>query len=423
MGRAADGSARAPGVPGPRGTEARGASTGGPGTPPSTRHRPVRAALDGAGGPAAAPSNRGDSPRAAAGAPASPLAHSAPKQRRSADAAPTGAALVLDSQRSVTRPAKRCPNRRIGIRLKNGTKLAPVSCKRRDCPVCGPRKARELARVLILDAQVDCPTHGMTLTTQDPDISPATFRNGVAAVFKRLRRRYGRSVEYFGMVEFTSGQGTHSGGRRRIHQHILLKGLPAHADVLDVGRDVRETWQASTGATRVEVAELRTPGGALGYLALHHKKPKQAPPADWHGMVERHSLRYFHRPIAQLREQARRELQIEAISWSTGLPTAIAALELAAGEWKRRSVEEHPDRSVIAPLLETEGAPPPTESDWIMRRGQFVHRQTGELFSSPGRASFTPEGGTGIEKRRREPSRIAACLRTQPPSSNVRKSE
>ena len=126
MGRAADGSARAPGVPGPRGTEARGASTGGPGTPPSTRHRPVRAALDGAGGPAAAPSNRGDSPRAAAGAPASPLAHSAPKQRRSADAAPTGAALVLDSQRSVTRPAKRCPNRRIGIRLKNGTKLAPV---------------------------------------------------------------------------------------------------------------------------------------------------------------------------------------------------------------------------------------------------------------------------------------------------------
>ena len=146
---------------------------------------------------------------------------------------------------------------------------------------------------------------------------------------------------------------------------------------------MRETWQASTGATRVEVAELRTPGGALGYLALHHRNPSKPHPPTGTGMVERHSLRYFHRPIAQLREQARRELQIEAISWSTGLPTAIAALELAAGEWKRRSVEEHPDRSVIAPLLETEGAPPPTESDWIMRRGQFVHRQTGELFSSP----------------------------------------
>jgi hypothetical protein len=97
-------------------------------------------------------------------------------------------------------------------------------------------------------------------------------------------------------------------------------------------------------------------------------------------MVERHSLRYFHRPIAELREQARRELQIEAISWSTGLPADIAALELAAGSWTRRAVDEHPDRAVIAPLLETEGAPPPTESDWIIRRGVFVHRETGEVW-------------------------------------------
>jgi len=381
MSRAADGSARAPGVPGPRGTEARGASTGGPGTPPSSPHRPVTAAFDGAGASAAAPSNRGDNQRAAAGAHASPLAPAPPKPRASGPAAPTGAALVLESQRSVTRSRKVCPNRRIGLRMKNGTELAPVSCKRRDCPICGPRKARELARVLILDARADCPTHGMTLTTHDPDISAATFRNAVAAVFKRLRRHYGRSVEYFGMVEFTSGEGTHSGGRRRIHQHILLKGLPAHVDVLDVECSVRETWHASTGATRVDVAQLRSPGGALGYLALHHKKPKQAPPADWHGMVERHSLGYFHRPIAELRDHARRELQIEAVSWSTGLPPEIAALEVAASAWTSRAVEEHPDRSVIAPLLETERAPPPTDSDWIMRRGQFLHRSTGELFS------------------------------------------
>ena len=128
------------------------------------------------------------------------------------------------------------------------------------------------------------PLTGMTLTTQDPDISPATFRNGVAAVFKRLRRRYGRSVEYFGMVEFTScaKAPTRAAVGASTNTSSSKAPSPAHADVLDVGRDVRETWQASTGATRVEVAELRTPGGALGYLALHHKKPKQAPPADWH---------------------------------------------------------------------------------------------------------------------------------------------
>jgi hypothetical protein len=220
----------------------------------------------------------------------------------------------------------------------------------------------------------------MTLTTQDPDISPASFRNGVAAVFKRLRRKYGRSVEYFGMVEFTSGEGTHSGGHRRIHQHILLKGLPANVDVLDVEHDVRETWQASTGATRVEVAGLRTPGGALGYLALHHKKPKQAPPADWHGMVERHSLGYFHQPIAELRQQARDELRTEAISWSTGLPPELAAIELELPDWQPVLVAEYVGRSVIEPLVESATPRSRSGSDWIMRRGQFVHQQTGEIF-------------------------------------------
>lgn len=376
MSRAADGSARAPGVPGPRDTEARGAHTAG--KRGSSSHRPVTDARNAAAVAAAAPSDRGDSHRAAAGAAASELAHAGRQER--GPAAPTGAALVIDSQRSVTRPARLCPNRRIGLRLKNGTALAPVSCKRRDCPICGPRKARELARVLLLDAKVDCPTHGLTLTTQDPDISAVTFRNGVAAVFKRLRRTYGRSVEYFGMVEFTTGEGTLAAGRRRIHQHILLKGLPNSVDVLAVERAVRATWQASTGATRVEVATLRAPGGAVGYLALHHRKPKQAPPKGWHGMVELHSLGYFHRPIAELRQQARQQLQTEAIAWSKRLPLELAELEVGIGTWSRKVVAEFPGRKVVVPLSEAELAPPPSQSDWIVRRGRFVHRITGEPF-------------------------------------------
>ena len=312
-------------------------------------------------------SSRGERTAWVAGVPGT---HGAPK-----------APLVLYSQRSVTRPARLCPNRRIGLRLKNGTALAPVSCKRRDCPVCGPRKARELARVLMLAARVDCPTHGMTLTTRNPDISPARFRSGVAAVFKRLRRKYGRGIEYFGMVEFTSGNGTHAGGRRRIHQHVLLKGLPENVDVLDVERDVRGTWQTSTGATRVEVAKLRAPGGALGYLALHHKKPQQAPPTGWSGMVERHSLGYFHRPIAEIREEARQQLRTEATAWANGQRIEHTVVELADTRWAAKPVAEYPDRAVIAPLLEIDLAPPRSESDWIMRRGRFVHRVTGELFS------------------------------------------
>src|SRR5262245_55587224 len=125
-------------------------------------------------------------------------------KRRPASGA-RGGALVLDSQRSRSRQGRVCPNRRVGLRAKSGDLLAPISCKRRDCPVCGPRKSRELARVLVLDAREEPPTHAMTLTTQTPweELDPAAFRNGMARVIARLRRRFGR-VEYFAMVEFTT---------------------------------------------------------------------------------------------------------------------------------------------------------------------------------------------------------------------------
>jgi hypothetical protein len=270
----------------------------------------------------------------------------------------------------------------LGLRAKDGTSLAPISCKRRDCPVCGPRKDRELARVLVLDAREDCPTHGMTLTTVDPETSAETFSRAVARVFARLRRRYGRQVAYFGMVEHTSGRAAASGGHRRIHQHALLKGLPEDVDVLEVERLVRETWQRATGAKVVEVAELRTPGGALGYLALHHRKPEQAAPAGWRGMVERHSENYFRRPIGELRQEARDELQAEAIAWAKDIPVELAAIEVAATSWELVEVKEAlGDRRLIEPI-----GPPrwkgPDGSDWVMTGAGLMNRHTGELWWS-----------------------------------------
>ena len=49
-------------------------------------------------------------------------------------------------------------------------------------------------------------------------------------------------------------------------------------------------------------------------------------------------------------------------------------------EMDAETCREYPDRAVIVPLLEIDLAPPRSESDWIMRRGRFVHRVTGELF-------------------------------------------
>jgi len=256
-------------------------------------------------------------------------------------AASPEALLVIDRQRWTTPEAKRCPNARPGLRLRKGSVLLDVRCKRRTCPVCGPKRARETARVLLLDALVDPPTHGITLTTVDPFITAETFRLGVKSSVRRLRRRFGRQVEYYGSVEFTTGKAETSGGYRRIHEHLVTKGLQG-SDVLEVESLLRQTWQEVTGAKVVEVAELLTPGGAIGYLAMHHRKPRQAPPKAWRGMVERPSKGYFHRPVAELRAEAKAQLRVEAIAWREGITVELAQLEVAAesGEWELERFEQ-----------------------------------------------------------------------------------
>lgn len=191
--------------------------------------------------------------------------------------------------------------------------------------MCGPRKSRELARVLLNDAKVDPPGFAITLTTVDPETSSETYRQGNKLVWQRLRRHYG-ATEYFQHVEFTTGTAARSGGHRRMHGHNLVKFRECTPDVLDAERLVRETWESVTGAYRVEVAQLITPGGAIGYLSLHHQKPQQAPPAGWCGMRSRPSRGYFSEPVWKLRARAREELAIEAIAWANGITEVEAAL-------------------------------------------------------------------------------------------------
>jgi hypothetical protein len=237
-------------------------------------------------------------------------------------------ALVLDGQRSPTPPRGWCERGPDHLRLATPEGFFRPRCKRRDCPRCWALRSRELARCLLLDARRELPTVCVTLTTRDPKTAPATYRQGSKSLFRRLRRRYGR-VEYFGAIEFTTGRARTSGGRRRLHGHYLVKGLPPE-DAPAIEELTRDTWQAITGAWVVEAAELRSPGAALGYLGLHHRKPEQAPPAEWRGMTERASQRYWTAPIAELRAQARAELAVEAHAHRTGLPLEVAALEVAA---------------------------------------------------------------------------------------------
>jgi hypothetical protein len=246
-----------------------------------------------------------------------------------------GCSLVLDGQRSTT-PAQWC---QVGP-LNEGLRIVTpdghffrVPCKRRDCARCWARRSRELARCLLLDARAQMPTHCLTLTTRTPweQLDPQVYRHGSHMVFRRLRRAVG-ATEYFGAIEFTTGRAERSGGRRRLHGHYLLKFPGRVVDVLQVERLVRETWEHTTGAWIVEVAELISPGAALGYLGLHHRKASQAPPVNWRGMTERSSSAYWSRPIGELRLQARHELAAEALAERSGLPYAVASLEVASRE-------------------------------------------------------------------------------------------
>lgn len=191
----------------------------------------------------------------------------------------------------------------------------------------------------MLDAKVEPPTHVMTFTTADPEMGSERFTRGVQSVTQRIRRHYGR-FEYFLKVEFTTGRAERSGGYRRIHGHLCSKGL-AGEDVRLVEGLVRQTWERSTGAVVVEVAEMITPAGALHYLGIHHGKVSQAPPDDWRGQVERFTEGYLYAPVPVVREEARRQLAAEGLAYFTGATVADARLLIdSRADWKALAREE-----------------------------------------------------------------------------------
>lgn len=199
--------------------------------------------------------------------------------------------------------------------------VAPVRCEAPNkCSGCAMLAAVENALVLRLDAfasddgvATDYPSWGLTTTTRQPWSSDThvdrakILKYSEKKLFERLRDRYGR-VEYVGFVEFTTGRAATSAGGRRAHVHHLVKGLgrPDDALAVQLEQEVSALWLKYTrDAWRVECRPLRTPMGAIAYLALHHHKDEQRPPKGWTGKRFRPSQGYFARPLPELRREAR----------------------------------------------------------------------------------------------------------------------
>jgi hypothetical protein len=191
--------------------------------------------------------------------------------------------------------------------------------------------ACENAVVLRLDSFDGAfPRVGLTTTTRRPNHPWDELRKAEASLWRTLRRELGRSVEYCGFLEWTTGQAPTSGGFKRRHLHHTVKGLDfASADVVrDVdkwGREISRLpelearvsswWRRYTGdAWQVECRPLRTPMGAVTYLVLHHHKRAQAPPPGTkHVKRLRPSRGYFNRAVGDYRAEARELLRDERL--------------------------------------------------------------------------------------------------------------
>jgi hypothetical protein len=245
----------------------------------------------------------------------------------------------------------------------------PLNCGKRSCSYCGRLKDYELLQCLLIDAREQLASVVLTTTTKAPfrpwlqhrdedcecvDCLAATYRTASQLMWKDLRRRFGR-IEYGASVEHTTGERA-ADGLRRMHGHHLVKWLdPGDCD--EARRIAKRTWERHTGAWNVDVAPLHSSGGIVGYLALHHRKREQLPPASWRGMTWRASAGFWSRPISEIRAEARREQAVRRSRWKMmqegATPEQAAALAPLEVDQQRKRWSEHTPS--VVPVREVRG--------------------------------------------------------------------
>jgi hypothetical protein len=183
------------------------------------------------------------------------------------------------------------------------------------CDYCAIQAAHENAKMLSIEALEDTRPQLLAIVgTGRATTDPEPFYAGKREVMRALRKRFGRQVEYAGLCEFTTGKGLRSGGQRRPHWNLFLKGID-HGDLDEARQIVRERWCANVPDAEPEaqyVEALLSLGAAAQYVAKHFHKRDQAPPEGWRGQRFNCSRGYFlGRTRAEMRALARAELQRE----------------------------------------------------------------------------------------------------------------
>jgi hypothetical protein len=215
--------------------------------------------------------------------------------------------------------------------------------------------------MVALDACEAAPTTFVVLTTRNPDIGRRDVYAALRKATLAARRRW-PTFEYACFVEFTTGLSVWSGGHRRIHLNLLVKGVPDD-DRERLRSVLLKVWGARTNTTQLHVGPIYAAEGLVRYvtnLALHVMKDGQKPPRSYEGHLVRWSLGYFGRGATIMRAEAERAIRVKREAWRQrrdGLPAdeaeIVAALEVELAElerWQLVEVRRRPGAAVIEPL-------------------------------------------------------------------------
>jgi hypothetical protein len=228
---------------------------------------------------------------------------------------------ALDLQEGNSYPAPGAPGsgaacerwpEHLRLRSTNGEMIVGRCKATNKCPACSRMAAVENSELLALDAMNGvAPSIWAVLTTRTVTEDPKPFWRAREAVQRALRRRW-PAVEYAYILEFTTGYGTRSGGDRRPHWNLLLKGIPVD-ELEDAAEVIRRVWCGRVDAEpqAQHVGEIAAAGGLMRYLALHFQKSSQAPPVGWTGHRFRCSEGYLWDDTQEARYAARWSLRFK----------------------------------------------------------------------------------------------------------------
>ena len=197
------------------------------------------------------------------------------------------------------------------------------------------------AEMLKLDAiEGVAPTVLAILGTSTATLDTRRFYQALYEVRRSLRREW-PELQAACLREFTTGYGPRSGGLRRPHWNLVLKGLPA-TDWAAAEAIAVPVWCRMVAArpSAQYVAAIEAVGGLLNYVTQHFLKESQAPPEGWRGHRFTTTRGYLWLPTPAARKAARDAVQHRRDVWRATTQLGLGAHDAELFARERAALRE-----------------------------------------------------------------------------------